>query len=149
MLTGYCVGAAVLTEVAGYRRLADVGSYLSAGDLAAWNMAAPDDSVWLLTGPAVLLTGLVVALFWFLPPTVPRAALWAVLACHAAVWGVAGAVRYFPEIGNALAYGDWLRKSAVLLEAILALYMAYRAFGSAAGAAVRRPAAARKMPALG
>ncbi|GAB2957178.1 hypothetical protein GCM10027048_24540 [Hymenobacter coalescens] len=154
LLTFYCLGAAIFNELAEYRSWADTSAYLSAADVAAWQMATPEDNATLLFNvPYLLLTALVLALFRFLPTSVPRAALWAVLACHVAVWGLLLLARLplqaelSPTLLSLLVYSDLVRKLTLVVEAFLAAYMAYRAFWPGHDN-LPRPTM-RKTPALG
>ena len=98
-----------------------------------------------LTVPAVLLSG--VLLYWHLPPAVPRAALWLAGACHAVFWlstvlvqwlleGALSQGTFSPDLMERLLRSDWVRKALLLVEALLAIYMAHRALRPASEAAV-------------
>ncbi|WP_149866977.1 hypothetical protein [Solirubrum puertoriconensis] len=137
LLALYCLAAAATTEWQEYRSWADMGSYLSLTDFAAWNMASSQQAVLLLTVPSVVLTALVLALFRYLPVSVPRGPLWVVLACHIVVWAAfilarvpLAAVVSQSELVNLLLQSDWMRKLTLLIEAPMAVYMAYRAYGA-------------------
>jgi hypothetical protein len=157
-LTFYCLGAAVYTEWLEYQALTNASSGLSAVDVAAWNMASPQESMYFLTVPSIALTAIVLALFKYLPVSVPRGPLWGVLACQLIVWSVFLLAQVPLDMQaeqntlvNLLVHSDWVRKLALLIEAPLALYMTFRAFSPLATA---RPAAvlnggARKTPVMG
>jgi hypothetical protein len=156
VLTFYCFGTAVATEWLEYRTWADMDTHLSAADLAAWNMATTPSTIYFLTIPSVLLTAIVVALFWKLPAAVPRSPLWGVLACHLVVWAVylltqvpMNSMINDSGFVNLLVHSDWVRKLALLIEVPLALYMGYRAYWPAAAARSAVLNDARKAPVLG
>ncbi|RAK63890.1 hypothetical protein [Hymenobacter edaphi] len=156
LLTFYCLGAAIFTEWAELRNAADASSYLSAADLAAWQMASTDNTALLLTILSGVQTAALLALVWLLPTSVPRGVLWAALACHVVVWGLGLLARLpvgsfggaDPGLVDLLVRSGWGRKLVLLIEAPLAAYMAFRAFWPAQAAS--RPAAAPgKAPVLG
>ncbi|UYZ57622.1 hypothetical protein [Hymenobacter latericus] len=137
LLTLCYLGAALVGEWQEYRSWSQAGSYLSLTDFAAWSMASSQQTVLLLTVPSVVLSALVLALFWYLPASVPRGPLWVVLACHVVVWAAFFLARMpLPgafsenELANLLLHSDWVRKLALLIEVPMALYMAYRAYGA-------------------
>lgn len=136
-LTFYCLGAALMNEFVEYQSWADLRPYLSATDLASWHIATTQHTMPLLAIPLLLLTAVLVLLFWHLPPGVPRAALWLVAVCHGAFWGATLLMQWqlndalLPTPLDGLLHSDWLRKLLLLLEAPLALFMAYQALRNA------------------
>lgn len=135
VLTFYCLGAAVITEWLEYRALSTTSASLSAADVAAWNMAGTQPYAYYLSVPSALLTVLVLALFWNLPASVPRGPLWGVLACQLVVWAAflltqtpMGVQLEQSSLVTLLVHSDWVRKLALLIEAPLAAYMAFRAY---------------------
>ncbi|MCC3158068.1 hypothetical protein LJ737_12530 [Hymenobacter sp. 15J16-1T3B] len=155
LLTIYCLGVAIFTEWAELRSASDVSSYLSAADLAAWQMASTDNTALLLTVLSGVQTAALLALVWLLPASVPRGVLWAALICHVVVWALGLLARLpagsfgaaDPSLVELLVRSGWGRKLVLLIEAPLALYMAFRAFWPAAAGA-GRPALPGKAPAL-
>lgn len=160
LLTFYCLGAAVMNEFVEYQSWADLGPYMSATDFATWHMSTTQYTVPFLTVPALLLTVVVVLLFWQLPPSVPRAALWVVLACHVVAWSSSVFVQwplevelskgnFTPELMDHLLRSDWVRKLMLFIEAPLAVYMAHRALHPALSRQEAPAASAGSVPALG
>lgn len=156
-LTLCCLGAAVATEWLELRDSAAATTYLSAADAAAWQMASTDGTAFVLTILSGIQTAALLALIWLLPAAVPRGVLWAAVACHVVAWGLilltelpAGSLGFADEgwLGLLLR-SDWSHKLVLLIEAPLAVYMAYRAFWPAQSAV--RPAAVRpgQTPVLG
>ncbi|UYZ57623.1 hypothetical protein [Hymenobacter latericus] len=159
LLTFYCLGAAVMNEFVEYQSWADLGPYLSAADFAAWHVATSQHALPFLTVPALFLTVVVLALFWDLPPAIPRWPLYVVAACHALSWASSVLVQFplearlsqgefSPELMNYLIHSDWLRKLTLFVEAPMAAYMAHRALHGAAAPAGNGVQAFNK-PALG
>ncbi|TGE16556.1 hypothetical protein [Hymenobacter elongatus] len=159
VLTFYCLGAAVMNEFVEYQSWADLGPYLSAADFATWHLATAQHTVPFLTVPAMLLSGVLVLLYWHLPPAVPRAALWLAMACHVVFWlstvlvqwpleGALSQGSFSPDLMERLLRSDWVRKGLLLVEAPLAIYMAHRALRPASGAEVGRPVGAGRLPVL-
>ena len=157
VLTFYCLGAAVMNEFVEYQSWADLGPYLSAADFAAWHVATAQYTVPFLTVPAVLLSGVLVMLYWHLPPAIPRAALWLAVACHAVFWAstlfvqwpLEGALNqgsFSPDLMERLLRSDWVRKALLLVEAPLAIYMAHRALRAVNGAEVAQPDRPGRLP---
>jgi hypothetical protein len=157
VLIFYCLGAAAMNEFVEYQSWADLGPYLSADDFAAWHVATAQHTVPFLTVPAVLLSGVLVLLYWHLPPAVPRAALWLAVACHAVFWAstlfvqwpLEGALNqgsFSPDLMERLLRSDWVRKALLLVEAPLAIYMAHRALRAANGAEVAQPDRPGRLP---
>ncbi|RTQ53426.1 hypothetical protein EJV47_01415 [Hymenobacter gummosus] len=137
VLTFYCLGAAVMNEFVEYQSWADLGSYLSAADFAAWHVATAQHTMPFLTVPAVLLSVVLLLLCWQRPPAIPRLALWLALACHVLFWastvlvqwpleGALGQGQFSPDLMERLLRSDWVRKVLLLLEAPVAVYMAHR-----------------------
>ncbi len=143
-LTFYCLGSAVMNEFVEYQSWADLKPYLSATDLAAWHLVTAQHTMPFLAVPLLLLTAVLVLLYWYLPPAVPRAALWLALVCHAAFWvstvlmqwhlsGQLSQALLSPDPMGRLLHGDWLRKLLLFVEAPVALYMAHRALRGTTG----------------
>jgi hypothetical protein len=156
-LTFYCLGAAVMNEFLEHQNWADLKPYLSTTDLAAWHLVTAQHTMPFLAVPLLLLTAVLGLLYWHLPPTVPRAALWLAMACHAAFWvssvlmqwhlsGELSQTLLSPDPLDRLLHGDWLRKLLLFVETPVALYMAHRALRGSTG---EQPAnAAAPQPAL-
>ncbi|GAB2941233.1 hypothetical protein GCM10027048_02120 [Hymenobacter coalescens] len=157
LLTFYCLGAAVMNEFVEYQSWADLGPYLSAADFASWHAATARHTMPFLTLPTLALTGVLLLLYWHLPPAVPRGALYVVMACHVVGWGSTLLVQwpletalsqggYSPDLMARLLLTDWVRKLMLLIETPVAVYMAHRALRAApaleagyAGTAAARP----------
>lgn len=157
LLTLACLSAAVVTEWLELRDSAAATTYLSAADTAAWQMASTDGTAFVLTVLSGIQTAALLALIWLLPTSVPRGVLWAAVACHVVAWGLilltelpAGSLGFADEgwLGLLLR-SDWSHKLVLLIEAPLAMYMAYRAFWSAQPLATRPAAVAGEAPVLG
>jgi hypothetical protein len=147
LLTFYCFGAAMMSEIVNYRSWMDLGAYLSPAEFAQWHTVAGPRAVPVLVLPMVAATLVALSLPWYLPPTVPRWCLWVVLACHALAWistiwfqiplemqlDQGG---YSAELMAELWRTDWLRKLAFLIEIPVVSYMAVRFFQPAASPAV-------------
>lgn len=157
LLTLCCLGAAVATEWLQLRDSAAATTYLSAADVAAWQMASTDNTAFLLTVLSGVQTAALLALVWLLPASVPRGVLWAAVACHVVAWGLilltklpAGSLGFADEgwLGLLLR-SDWSHKLVLLIEAPLAAYMAFRAYWPAQAAP--RPTTVRpgEAPVLG
>jgi hypothetical protein len=155
LLTFCALGAAAFTEVAELRRAADLSTHLSAADMAAWQLAGTDNTALQLSILSGVQTVALLALVWLLPASVPRSVLWAALGCHVAVWLVSLLTRLpidtFETDGliNLLVHSDWVRKLALLIEAPLAAYMAFRAFWPTGTGSARPTALPGRTPALG
>lgn len=157
LLTLACLGAAVVTEWLELRDSAAATTYLSAADTAAWQMASTDGTAFVLTILSGIQTAALLALVWLLPAAVPRGVLWAAVACHVLAWGLillaklpAGSLGFADEgwLGLLLR-GDWSHKLVLLIEAPLAVYMAYRAFWLAPASATRSATRPGEAPLLG
>lgn len=144
LLTFYCFGGAMMSEVVDYLSWRDLGAYLSPAAFGQWHAAAAVRAVPVLVLPMAAATLTALSLLYYLPRAVPRWCLWVVLACHALAWTSTLCFqlplemqldqgKYSPVLMAELWRTDWLRKLAFVVEIPVVVYMAVRFFQSAAG----------------
>ena len=139
LLTFYCFGGAMMSEIVEYLGWRDLGAYLSPAEFAQWHTGAGPRILPVLVLPMVAATLAALSLLRFLPTAVPRWCLWVALACHALAW--ISTLRfqvplemqldqgaYSPALLAELWRTDWLRKLAFLVEIPVVGYMAVRFF---------------------
>ncbi|WP_324679108.1 hypothetical protein [Hymenobacter sp. GOD-10R] len=139
LLTFYCFGAAMMSEIVEYLGWRDLGAYLSPAEFAQWHAGAGPRALPVLVLPMVAATLAALSLLRYLPARVPRWCLWVALACHALAWIATLRFQvplemqldqgnYSPALLAELWRTDWLRKLAFLIEIPVVSYMAVRFF---------------------
>lgn len=137
-LTFYCVGAAFVEAFVNYRTWPLIGP----AEFQAYHQALSPRIIGTLVIPLAIQTIMSVALIWFRPRAIPRAAIILAVAFNLINWTSTFLIQipiqrqlftngYSLELINKLILTDWIRKAFLVGDALLFLWMMSRVVANA------------------